>query len=98
MRWRRSAGPGRGASRVPLAGGVVVEPLDLARDVLALALEVVGHRVSQAAMLDPVHAPRLGGVECPQVLELPPGAGLEAMQPLDDAMLDGGGVADVEVQ
>src|SRR5262249_56700732 len=63
-----------------------------------LALQLLRRGALQPRVADPVHAPRLGGVEASQVLELAARPGLEAPQTADDAQLDGRVVADVEVE
>src|SRR5262249_35113844 len=83
---------------VPPQRRVLPEPLHLGGHVRPLPLEMVRHGGAQADVVDPVHARRLGRVEAPELLELPARPGLEALEPLRDAVRDARVVADVEVE
>src|SRR4030095_16086696 len=60
--------------------------------------EILVHRAAQPGLSNPVHASRLGGIEAAEELELAARARFEALQAVDDAVLDGGVVDDIEVQ
>src|SRR5262249_1826757 len=83
---------------VPPQRRVLPEPPHLGGHVRPLPFEMVGHGGAQADVGDPVHARRLGRVEAPELLDLPARTGLEALEPLRDAVRDARVVADVEVE
>ena len=71
---------------------------DLAVDLPRLVLEVVGDRIAQALVGDPVRG--IGGHRQVAARELvrPLGAGLDPLEPVGDGVVDGAVVAGLEVQ
>src|SRR5205823_758385 len=88
----------RSSLDVAATRGALPEPLDLARDGASLLHEELRDRVTQPWVADPVHAHRRRRVEAAQHLELAARPGLDAPQPVRDAVLDRGVVADVEME
>ena len=83
---RRALTGGRLSRR---AGGLLLaQPVDLSGDVDTLAFQVVRDGGPEAEIADPVQAVRRRRVEATELLELAAGAGLEARQPLGDAVFD----------
>src|SRR5262245_66656823 len=72
-------------------------PVDGVAGFGAFALEEAGDGAAQPRVGEPVEAPGRHGVEAAQLLVLAAGAGLEAREPVLDALLDARVVADVEV-
>src|SRR6266446_7623562 len=64
----------------------------------ALAEQKIGDSLAQAGVADEVHTAGESRVEAPQPFVFAAGTGLEALDAVDDAVLDRRVVADIEMQ